>query len=48
MEDNTDIVFLLSVVHDITLSPEFVEKVIEKWRMYFPIPLLRQRKANDL
>jgi hypothetical protein len=38
MEDKTDIVFLLSVVYDITLSPEFVEKVIKKWRMYFPTP----------
>jgi hypothetical protein len=47
MEDNTDIKFLLSILHGITITDEFAEKVIESWRVcYLTTPLAKKKKAN--
>jgi hypothetical protein len=45
MEDNTDIKFLLSILHGITITDEFAEKVIEAWRMYHPTILLSSQES---
>lgn len=46
-EPDKDIAFLLAVVHNLTITTEFVNKAIENWRKLVRYSLSRQ-KTDDL
>jgi hypothetical protein len=48
MAANTDINFLLAVLHNVTITHSFADNVIEKWRKYFLNSFLLCKESNDL